>query len=282
VSKLRKFLLSSQRNSTVFFRRPVVCPGPIQVLHDCKLFVIVVGLMLVLPAGIAGAQEQNADKTSVGDRRVMDKCWQRVWVISEALKGRSTEPVCKAFERVLNTTCEQPDRLPCNWTLPPGEKQFRKLKWKRIDTIEHKDLIEEMVFGKDRSPVRWNTKDPEFRRAFESNAIDIKQTLVDIDGDEVRELLVHESWRHECPARGWFGVMEPKTKRLDWRYEHVLSDTNASEGAEVMLHNGKAYMFGWDRDWKIVMVYEGFYVHAVNARGNINICQFKYVKEDKR
>jgi hypothetical protein len=112
--------------------------------------------------------------------------------------------------------------------------------------------------------------------------MNIEQALVDVDGDETMKIVVHESWRPECPRRGTFGVMDPKTKRLDWRYVHVLSNINASEGAEIMLYDGNAYMFGWDRYWKIVMVYEGFYVHAVNARGNINICQFKYVKEDKR
>jgi len=68
-----------------------------------------------------------------------------------------------------------------------------------------------------------------------------------------------------------FGVMDPKTKRLDWRFENLFLNINAREGAEIMLYNGKAYMFGWESAWKIVMLYEG----------RRNICRFEYVKEDK-
>lgn len=194
--------------------------------------------------------------------------------------GRSTMPVCKAFEEVLNTICESPEKLRCNWSLPAEEKRFKKLVWKQINPEEHRELIEDMVLGREHGKERWNTKDPKLKKTFEENKIRIKTVSVDIDGDGVIDLLVHQNWRTECLARGGFCVIDPETKRLDWRFEHVLSDINASEGAEIMLYNDEAYMFGWDDTWKVLMIYRGFYVNAVNARGNNNICQFKYIRGD--
>lgn len=246
-----------------------------------KLILILIGLILLLGGGMAGAREKQDTKTGNKSSMSSRKCWEHTWVISEALKGRSTMPVCKAFEEVLNTTCEPPEKLRCNWTLPAGEKRFKKLIWKQIDLEAYRGLIEDMALGKDSSKERWNTKDPQFKKAFEEGRIKIKMTPVDIDGDGATESLVHQNWRVGCPARGGFGVIDSDTKRLDWRFRQLLLAPNSDQGAEIMLYNDKAYMFGWDDAFKILMVYEGFYVNAVNSRGYQNICQFKYIKGDK-
>ena len=188
-----------------------------------KLIAALIGLALLLGGGTAGADERQDNiksKVPVAPK----KCWKRIsWISSTTSMGngkrapiyeRSDLPACKAFEEVLNTTCESPKKLKCDWLLPAGEKKFKKLTWKQVDFKEHKGFIEDMILGKDHAQERWNTKDPKFKKAFEENRIDIKMTLIDIDGDGARESLVRQNWRVECPASAEFGVMDPEQSSL--------------------------------------------------------------------
>jgi len=217
------------------------------------------------------------------------KCWKRVWITSESYKGKSTLPVCKAFEEVLNTTCEPPEKLQCNWTLPTDEKRFKKLEWQTLEFKEYKNLVEEMTLGKDHK-WRWYEKDAAVKKAFDDGTINIKMTTVDIDNNGKAEHVLHKSWLHDCPNCGQFAVINKETKQIDWRYDHLFLHANAHEGADIILYEGKAYMFGYTsqnyvgykQPWKMIWVYEGFSLFEDTEFGSVNICQYKYLKGDNK
>jgi hypothetical protein len=242
-----------------------------------KLIAVLIGLTLLLGGGMAGASEKQDRKTSNKPAVSSGKCWERTWVTSEVLKGRSTMAVCKAFEQVLNTTCEPPDKLRCNWTLPPGEKRFKKLKWEQLNWKEYWDMAGDINKSGVREDLRdalWKNEEAKERKEFEEGHRSLAITQVDIDNDKKTEhVLRYNLIPCEKMPGVMFGVMTPETKRLDWRFEHVLSNVNARKGAEIMLYNGKAYMLGWDDTWKMLMIYEGSQFAV-----SINICQFKYTK----
>ena len=177
-------------------------------------------------------------------------CWKRKELVRRQffpITGNAS--VCRAFEEVLNTTCEAPDKLQCNWTLPPNEKRFQKLNWQPLDFKEYKGVVEEMILGKDRK-WSWNQKDPEAKKAFDEGRYNVKMAIVDIENSGKTRVIIHISRRKDCPARGTFAIINPKTKEVDWRYKAVLLKTNSSEGAEIMLYEDKTYKFGWQQGWR--------------------------------
>jgi hypothetical protein len=239
------------------------------------LFVLLFIFSLALVPSLAA--EKQANKASGKTLVKTVNCWKRTWVTSEALLGKSTMPVCKAFEEVLNATREPPDELRCNWTLPAGEKRFKKLMWEPLDPKEYWGLIEDIVLSGWAEKYRagqWERLEPEYRKKLEEGKINLTVSSVDLDSDGTPERLVRYNWISDCRARGVMGVMNPETRRLDWRFRQLLLGPNSDEGAEIMLYNGEAYMFGWESAWKILMVYWGM-------SSSINVCQFKYIKEDK-
>lgn len=185
------------------------------------------------------------------------KCWKRQQIMdadSAAIGITGNDDVCRAFERVLNTTCEPPEKLKCNWTLPQGEKHFQKLNWQTLAFNEYKGIVEELILGKGLK-WHWNQKNPDVKKAFDEGRINIKMATVDLDNDGKTEHLLHESWMSDCSSRGGFGVLSPETKTLDWKFENTLSCVNyLVEGSEIMLFDGAAYMFGWDYGYKIVQI----------------------------
>lgn len=187
------------------------------------------------------------------------KCWKRQQIMdadSASIGITGNDDVCRAFERVLNTTCESPEKLKCNWTLPQGEKHFQKLNWQTLAFNEYKGIVEELILGKDQK-WRWNQKNPEVKKAFDEGKINIKVAAVDINNDGKIKHIVRENWKADCMARGTYGIIDTETKKLDWQYERTLSCVNALvEGAEIMLFDGRAYMFGWDGGYKIVQICE--------------------------
>ena len=241
--------------------------------------------LTVLPAIAAGEQAARTEKKMA---KKSSKCWKRMPPLEKALMSPEYGTVCKAFEEVLNTTCEPPERLRCNWTLPKDEKRFKKLVWQPLDPKEYWGLIEDMAisgWGEKYRAGKWEKLEPEYKKYLESGRIRLSITTVDIDQDGRMEQVVRYSLSPECVAQNSFGVMSPKIKHLDWRYEWVVGHVNGTHGAEIMLYNDNAYMFGMDTYAipGIVMVYEGFSLENFDPphKGSVNICRFKYLKGGK-
>jgi uncharacterized protein YecT (DUF1311 family) len=196
-------------------------------------------------------------------------CWKRKELVRrQFVPTTGNASVCRAFEEVLNTTCELPDKLQCNWTLPPNEKRFQKLNWQPLEFNEYKGVVEEIILGKDHK-WSWNQKDPEAKKAFDEGRYDVKMAIVDIENSGKTRVIIHISRRKDCPARGTFAIINLKTKEVDWRYEGVLLKPNSSEGAEIMLYQGKTYKFGWAPGFKSLFIWD---------QGSGNLCEFQYLK----
>jgi hypothetical protein len=233
------------------------------------LGVMLLGLSLVVQPAFAEEKQGAKSKKTTAQS---EKCWKRV----KPFEGTGNAPVCVAFEKLLNTTCEPPEKLKCNWSLPVGEKRFKKLKWLPLDWKEYLELIGDINKSGVREDMReglWKKEEPRILKLFEEGKRSIAITTVDIDHDGNKEQIVRYDLIpcNETPGV-MFGVMLPETKRLDWRFEHLLNTANASEGAEIMLFDGRAFMFGWDYAWKQVDIWEGF------PYGRLNVCTFKYIK----
>lgn len=244
-----------------------------------KLIAVLIGLVMLLGGGTAGAAEKQDRKTSNKPIVSSSKCWQRVWRTSEAFMGKSTMPVCKAFEEVLNTTCELPNELQCNWTLPQGGKRFEKLKWEPLNWRDHWELVGDLNktgIREDGRAELWKREEARIRDIFEEGKGSLAVTRADIDHDGKAEYIVR--WDliscKETPGTT-FGVMIPETKRLDWRFRQLFLAPNSDDGAELMLYDGHLFMFGWQTGSDILFIYDGF------SYGYLNVCQFKYVKGGK-
>jgi hypothetical protein len=254
-----------------------------------KLIAVLIGLALFLGGGMAGANdEQKAVTTNENAPAASVKCWKRTWVSSEALMGRSTMPVCKAFEKVLNATCEPPEKLQCNWTLPFGENKFKKLGWQPLDPQEHWSLIKDIVLSGWNEKYRagkWEFYEPEYKKDLAEGRLKLSISKADIDHDGKEEQIVLFSKR-SCPEIEWkdiYGVIQSDEKEcLDRRFRNLLGDVNATMGAEIMLYEDKAYLFGWEEVPGRIVVYDGFNLLPNSEdRGSINICQFQYLKGGK-
>lgn len=220
-------------------------------------------------------------------------CWKRQEPIGRQLRPITGDaPICRAFELVLNTTCEPPKELGSNWTIPSNEKRFQKLIWQPLDWREYWGLIEDMVKAGLRKDLReevWKKEDPNvgkevnemrrmlskitvdeatLRKEFEEGGWRLSVATVDIDHDNHPELLVRQD--RVPPPGSIFGVMIPDTKRLDWSYEPKLAKINrGNEGAEIMFYEGKIYYFGWQGGWDFLFIWD---------EENWAICKFKYLK----
>lgn len=220
------------------------------------------------------------------------KCWKRMPPLDEGDILPAYDTVCKAYEELLNTVCEPPERLGCNWTVPPEDKRFRKLKWVELDPRDHWGLIKDLNVCGVREDLRedlWKTKEAQARKALDEGKRRLSVATVDIDQDGHEEQVVrYELLPGKDEARSTFGVMDPQTKKMDWKRYQALRGVNsfAYYGNEILLYEGEAYMFKIEEIFhgrgspseKVVMIYEGFRVHSY---GNINLCRFKYLKGRK-
>ncbi|MCL4536259.1 MAG: hypothetical protein M1610_01505 [Nitrospirae bacterium] len=233
--------------------------------------------LMVQPATAEKGKAKAGGKTTTKPT----KCWKRMPPLDKTLMTPEYNTVCKAFEEVLNKTCEPPEKLQCNWTLPKGEKRFKKLEWQPLDPKEHWGLIEDMALSGWNEKFRtgqWERIGDEVRKEFDNGQRILAVTSVDIDHDGNAELVVRDD---NIPCEGnagvTFGVMIPEIKRIDWNLNNVFFHTNAfSEGSEIMIYEGQAFMFKWERDFKEAMIYEGF------PHGSGNVCRFKYLKGRKK
>lgn len=251
---------------------------------------LIIGIMLLMLsfAMPATAAEKGSAKAGGKTTAKSTKCWKRLPPLEKALMSEEYNTVCKAFEEVLNKTCEPSEKLRCNWTLPKDEKRFKKLEWKPLDPKEHWELIGDIVisgWGEKYRDGKWEQLEPEYKKYLEDSRIKLSITSVDIDQDGRIEEVVCYGHSSECAAQNSFGIMNPETKRLDWRYEWVVGRINGTHGAEIILYDGKAYMFGMDTYATpgIIMVYEGFSLENFDPphKGSVNICRFNYIKRRK-
>lgn len=248
-----------------------------------KFILIVIFLVLTFLVQPVYAEEKKDVKEKKTTAKSA-KCWKRMPPLEKALMSPEYGTVCKAFEEVLNTTCEPPEKLMCNWTLPKGEKRFKKLEWQPLDPKEYWGLIEDMVLSGWNEKYRagkWEKLEPEYKQDLLEGRLKLSVTTVDIDQDGKPEQVVLFNTR-SCAETGWkdlIDVMKPDTKRVDWRYRWV-GRVNADQGAEIMLYNDKAYMFGMDTyaTQGIVMVYKGFSLFEGTEFGSRGICRFYYMK----
>lgn len=202
------------------------------------------------------------------------KCWQRRQPPKDRFSLVTGDAcVCRAFEQVLKTTCEPPKKLKTDWTLPSQEKRFQKLIWQPLDWREYWGLIEDMQKSGVRDDLReglWKRDEATVRKKFEDGRERLSVTTVDInDDDGYSELVVR--WDTVPPPGTIFGIMNPQTKRLDWRYEAQLTRINgANDSAEIMLYGGKAYKFGLRSD-----------ILSIWGEYQQSICEFSYLKGGK-
>ncbi|MDD5169116.1 MAG: hypothetical protein PHN75_09880 [Syntrophales bacterium] len=244
-----------------------------------KMAITVVLLFIFFITLIAESGVKNNSK--IGIKQLTKKCWQR----QKAFEDTGNSSLCRDFEKVLNTTCESPEKLQCNWTLPPGEKNFKKLEWESVDWRNYWEFIEDLRKSGVREDMReelWKREESKVRLAWEkgTRTLLISNQAIDIDRDGSRERIIRDERLPEDKSCGvMLGVLQNDTKRMDLAYEHLFGNINASEGAEIMIYKGQAFMFGWDSGFKRVMVWQGF--TTLTGKGSLNVCQFEYLKGGK-
>jgi hypothetical protein len=252
-----------------------------------KLIVGVMLLMLSLLVQPATGAEKGDAKAGEKVSATSNKCWQRM----EAYKDdggsyvRGDLPVCKAFEEVLNTTCEPPEKLECNWTLPEGEKMFQKLKWKTVNWREYWDIIGylsvSLIFPTGEREERWKLMKERVREDFEKDISNLSITTVDINNDGIEETVARiDFFSIPCNKKigSIYGVVDIVNKEV-MPYRGLFFDVNINRSPEIIYYDGKAFMFSLYRFARNVMIYEG---SPLGERyGSQNICQFRYIKGGK-
>ncbi len=201
-------------------------------------------------------------------------CWKRKELVRrQVVPTTGNASVCRAFEEVLNTTCEAPDKLECNWTLPPGEKRFQKVNWQPLNWQEYWEMIREWRLKHIREGMSEDMRKEEvlrIRRLFEDGKSSLSMATLDINNDGGAKQVVRWN-QHPCQETpgSMFGVLIPGTKRLDWRHESAFLNPNSSEGAEIMVYGGKTYKFGWTPGFKSLYIWDERYG---------DLCEIKYLK----
>lgn len=244
-------------------------------------------LMLSVMVQPAIAEEKSDAKAIEKASATSEKCWQRV----EAYKNdggfyvRGDLPVCMAFEEVLNTTCEPPGTLECNWTLPKGEKRFQKLKWETVDWKEYWDIIGylsvSLIFPTGKREARWKLMQDSVRNDFEKGTSNLSITTVDIDHDGMREMVARiNSFSIPCNKKigSLYGVVDINNREV-MPYRGLFFDLNINISPEIMYYDGKAFMFSLYRFARNVMIYEG--LPAGERYRSQNVCQIRYIKGGK-
>jgi hypothetical protein len=203
-------------------------------------------------------------------------CWKRQPIMnpdSAAMGGiTGNADICRAYEQLLETICEPPEKFKCTYNLPLHEKRFKKPIWEDINPKEYPGLIDDLTFGKEHNKEKLRMKDPDFIKAYTEGKIKLEKTVADIDNDGRLETIVKMNWRQNCPASGTFGVLDSITKRLDWKYNSLLKKmNNLVDSAEILIYKEKTYMIGWDYGYEIMNIWDGQ-----------KICEFKYLGGGKR
>jgi hypothetical protein len=250
-------------------------------------------LMFSFPAPPAIAVENNDIRTdSANTKKTAEhgtKCWMRMLPVDERDLLPEYDTVCKAYEELLNIVCEPPEKLGCNWTVPPGDKRFRKPKWVELDPRDYWGMIQDLSVCGVREAARaglWEKEEAQVRKALDEGKRRLWVATVDIDQDGHEEQVVrYEFVPCKDDPGSIFGVMDPQTKRMDWKRYGAVSYVNscAYYGNAILLYEGKAYMFKIEMilGEKGVELYEGFSLSNISGIGSRNLCRFKYLKGRK-
>lgn len=234
---------------------------------------------------IAEEKKNDSDKVKSGQATKpggrSSPCWKR----TKAFEDTGDSALCKEFEKVLNTTCESPDQLRCNWTIPSEYKKFKKPEWQPIEWRNYWGLIKDINASGVREDLRedmWKRDETRIRKLWEEGKRSLSMTKVDIDHDGQAELVVRYDLTpcHETPGT-MFGVMIEETKRIDWRFRNLFLAPNSCEGSEILLYDGMAFMFGLEIGWRTAMIWEGFHVKETGDFGRLNVCIFEHLKGGK-
>lgn len=224
------------------------------------------------------AESGEGNNSKIEINQPMKKCWQR----QKAFEDSGNSSLCRDFERVLNTTCESPEKLKCSWTLPPGDKNFKKLEWKSVEWRNYWGFIEDLRKSGVREDLReelWNREKAKARSEWEKGTrlLQITKEEIDLDHNGSTENIIRDEHADKEESCGkTYGVLGQDNKRMVWSYNHLLGNLNSSDGSEIILYKGQTFMVGWDYGFKRVMVWQGF--DTLTGKGSLNVCQFKYIK----
>jgi len=179
-------------------------------MHN-KLIAVLIGLILFLGGGLAGAGEKPDENVSNKPPVLSGALWKR----TTPSETPGNDPICKDFEQLLNTTKEPPEKLKCNWTFPSVEKRFRKAEWKQLDWRQYQDLIHDSFvspLNREAGERSWKDYGPSVIKEYEDGKRGLWVTQVDIDKDGRIDHIVREEITG-CPATGRIlGPMIPEKK----------------------------------------------------------------------
>jgi hypothetical protein len=195
----------------------------------------------------------------------------------------SENAVCAAFEKVLNSTCESPEELQWNWSLPRGETAFKKLNWTPLKWEDNWELTKEMGDStSDKNKEYWWSKNRDrIRSEYESGKIKLSIASFDIDNDKQTEQVVRYD---HVPPQAFpgtsFGVLNLSTKQIDTRYSALNADSYLCDSHEIMIYKGTAYRFGADSTLNQVIVFS--LESNGDRKSSTDICHIKYVKKKRK
>jgi hypothetical protein len=219
------------------------------------------------------------------------KCWKRTsWVPWTTLSGdgksrvpvvfESGNPVCLAFEKVLNSTCESPKKLQWNWALPTREMNFKKYRWEILKWEENWELTKDMgqsnsILDKNKEH-NWNINKDRIRSEYERGKIMLSAAKFDIDNDKQIEQVIR--YDHVPPQEfsgTAFGVLNPITKQIDPKYNALNTDSYLCDSYEIMSYHGVAYRFGVDVTLNQLIIFD--LKSDGDGKSSTDICHFRYI-----
>lgn len=199
----------------------------------------------LMTMSISAAEEGNK-KTRNKEVATLAKCWERIAPLEHG-DADGNDPICRDYEKVLNTTCEPPEKLRCNWTLPLGEKRFKKVAWQPLDWRQYPELIRDFNDSRVRNDLReqsWKDNGPIIMKEYENGARSIWVAAVDIDHNGNMEHVVRNRMA-SCTSGGTiFGAMKPETGRLDRKNASLFYHFHVEQrGSEIITFYGQPFLF---------------------------------------
>lgn len=206
------------------------------------------------------------------------------WERTEARDGDGNDPICRDYEEVLNTVGESPEKLKCNWTLPPDEKRFQKLLWKPINWKDYWLFLKDkyyQVVRQDIGDKEWPKDEQKIRAAFEKGAFILYMAETDVIYDkQKRHVYIVREERDSCVGYGDASVVNIETKRLDNTFASAFINTSYNSwigGHQIMLYHGLPFILTWNG------LHLEIYSTTMGRRGySKNICRFQYIKALER
>lgn len=222
-----------------------------------------VGMILVMcsMAMLVSAAEEDNKKIRKKEIATSTKCWKRITPLEHG-DADGNDPICRDYEKVLNITCEPPEKLRCNWTLPFGEKRFKKVMWQPLDWRQYPELIRDFNDSRLRDDLReqsWKENGPIIMKEYKDGTRSIWVTAVDINHNINMEYVVRNRIAG-CTSGGTiFGKMVPETHRLDYKDTGLFYHFHIEQrGGEIITYYGKPFFFVYGSVPKCVSIF-GYY-----------------------